>query len=391
MTRKFNNMKLCITKSQFGRSLTPGVAATLVGTFLLGLESKANGAPVEKPSNHDPKPTVLAIQESSFTLNGQPTFLLGISEYAILGAPEEFIRQDLDDLQRLGFNWLRLWVTWKSFDRDVSAVDAQGKPREPYLSKLQWVVAECDRRGLVVDVTLTRGNVSPDAISDGRIPNLPAHRRAVETLIDAIKDHRNWYLDLANERDVRDDRHVPVAELEQLRELVRRLDPDRLVTASFGGHDLSKSDLRDSLLTVGLDFVSPHRPRNPGSPAETERQTLKILGMMKELGRVAPVHYQEPFRRGYTSWQPSAADFLTDLRGALAGGAAGWCLHNGDERGTTENRPRRSFDLHAQRLFDQLDEQERIAVDRAAQEVSRFLGLKARGNPPSPEGPSDRP
>ncbi len=26
-----------------------------------------------------------------------------------------------------------------------------------------------------------------------------------------------------------------------------------------------------------------------------------------------------------------AADFLTDLRGAVAGGAAGWCLHNGSQ------------------------------------------------------------
>jgi hypothetical protein len=27
------------------------------------------------------------------------------------------------------------------------------------------------------------------------------------------------------------------------------------------------------------------------------------------------VHYQEPFRQGYGSWEPKAADFLTDLRG----------------------------------------------------------------------------
>ena len=43
----------------------------------------------------------------------------------------------------------------------------------------------------------------------GAIPNLEAHRRAVETLVAALKEHRNWYLDLANERDVRDARYVP--------------------------------------------------------------------------------------------------------------------------------------------------------------------------------------
>jgi len=44
--------------------------------------------------------------------------------------------------------------------------------------------------------------------------------------------------------------------------LVRRFDRSRLVTASFGGHDLSEQDVRDALLTEGLDFLTPHRPRN---------------------------------------------------------------------------------------------------------------------------------
>ena len=87
---------------------------------------------------------------------------------------------------------------------------------------------------------------------------------------------RNWYLDLANERDVRDERYVPAAELKTLRELVRRLDPLRLVTASLGGHDLDEQDLRESLLTAGLDFLTPHRPRNPASPGQTRSQDPAI-------------------------------------------------------------------------------------------------------------------
>lgn len=87
---------------------------------------------------------------------------------------------------------------------------------------------------------------------------------------------------------------------------------------------------------------------------------------MRAFGRLAPVHYQEPFRRGYGRWEPSAADFLADLRGAAAGGAAGWCLHNGSSRGSAGERPRRSFDLHDRRLFDQLDTEKRIVIERAA-------------------------
>ncbi len=257
----------------------------------------------------------------------------------------------------------RVWATWAAFDHDVSAVDANGQRREPFLSKLQWLVAECDRRGLVVDVTLTR--------NAERLADLESHQRAVEVIVQALKPHSNWYLDLANERDVRDDRYVSAAELKRLRELVCRLDPERLVTASFGGHDLSEEDMRESLLTIGLDFLSPHRPRNAASPSQTEERTRGCLTLIKKLGRLVPVHYQEPFRRGYGRWEPATADFLTDLRGSLAGGAAGWCFHNGGQRTSPDNQPRRSFDMRQQRLFDQLDEEERKVVEAVAPELRR--------------------
>jgi hypothetical protein len=61
-----------------------------------------------------------------------------------------------------------------------------------------------------------------------------------------------------------------------------------------------------------------------------------------------------------------------DLRGAYTGGAAGWCLHNGQQKTTTENQPRRSFDLRSRRLFDQLDEVE-LQVVRQAKEVLQDL------------------
>jgi len=307
--------------------------------------------------------TLLAIEGTRFTLNGKPVFLLGFSYYAGLGASEEFIRRDLEDFQKHGFNWLRVWATWGAFGNDVSALDAQGQTRLPFFSRLQWLVAECDRRGMVVDVTLTRGK------EVGVLPDFDAHRRVVEVLVETLKPYRNWYLDLANERDVRDARYVNAAELRHLRDRVRQVDPQRLVTASFGGHDLSIEDVRESLVTIGADFLSPHRPRSPESPGQTETRTRECLKLMKEIGRVVPVHHQEPFRRGYQPWEPTAADFLTDLRGAVAGGAAGWCFHNGTQRNAPDQQPRRSFDLRSRRLFDQLDDQERKVVAEAAQVV----------------------
>jgi hypothetical protein len=304
--------------------------------------------------------TLLGIRGGELTLNGKSTFLLGFSYYGALGAHQDTVRRDLNDAQRLGFNWLRVWGTWNAFDRNISAVGADGAPREPFLGKLKWLVAECDRRGLVVDVTLTRG----EALRD-----FAAHQQAVETLVEALKTHRKWFLDLANEHDVHDARFVSDAELKRLRDLVRRLDPRRLVTASFGGHDLTADDVRASLLTIGLDFLTPHRPQTAQTPRETEARTRALRAAMHELGCAAPILYQEPFRRGYSGWEPRAEDFLNDLHGAIVGGAAGWCFHNGQQGDSADKRPRRSFDLRNGRLFDQLDAVEQKVVQQAATEL----------------------
>jgi len=314
--------------------------------------------------------TELGVEGTRFTLDGEPTFLLGISYYGALGAPEAFVRRDLADMERLGVNWIRVWATWAAFENDVTAFDDQGEPREPYFSRLEWLVAECDRRGTVVDVTLTRGN---RVVGKPRIRSLESHRRAVETVVSRLKPYRNWYLDLANERNIRDKRFVGFDELVELRAAARRVDPKRLVTASHAG-DVPSDDLEAYLKRVRVDFLSPHRPRNARSPRQTEERSRRYLAEMAKLGRVVPLHYQEPFRRGFTrGWEPTADDYVTDARAAVAGGAAGWCLHNGDQRHVPDQKPRRSFDMRKERLFGQLDEVERRALDRL---YKRFSGSK---------------
>jgi len=301
--------------------------------------------------------TKLGVEGTRFTINGEPTFLLGISFYGALGASKEFILKDLDDMQRYGFNWIRVWATWSAFGNDVSAVDPDdGRPREPYLGKLRWLIEECDRRGMVVDVTLSRGN---GITGPPRLQNLESLSRAVRTLLEELKPYRNWYLDMANERNIRDKRYVPFEELVELRKLAKKLDPDRLITASYSG-DIDEDDLRRYLLEVKVDFISPHRPRNDRSPSQTADRTRGYIKLMKEIGRVVPVHYQEPFRRGFSPnrWEPKAEDFLRDLKGAKDGGAAGWCFHNGDQKNRPEGKPRRSFDMRGKRLFEQLDGEE---------------------------------
>ena len=144
------------------------------------------------------------------------------------------------------------------------------------------------------------------------------------------------------------------------------MDAGRLVTAS-AGNDIGREDLREYLQTVEVDFLCPHRPREAGSAAQTEAKSREYFRWMSELGRVVPLLYQEPFRRDYGKWQPAADDFVADARGALAGGAAGWCLHNGSPKGPADGRPGRSFDLHERRLFEQLDAEELKAVQRVGE------------------------
>ena len=131
--------------------------------------------------------TTLGIQGSRFTLNGKPRFLLGISYYGGLGASEDAIRKDLDDIQKCGFNWLRVWATWAAFGNDVSAVEGDGRARESQLRKLQALVAECDRLGMVVDVTLSRGN---GVTGPPRLQTLESHRRAAVVLTASLQPWR---------------------------------------------------------------------------------------------------------------------------------------------------------------------------------------------------------
>jgi hypothetical protein len=335
-----------------GMNRLRAIPLPFVGLLLtLVMASRVAGAAVARAEG-----TILAIKDTQFTLDGQPAFLLGFSYYGGLGAPDEFVREDVADFHARGFNWLRVWATWAAFGEDVSAVTVEGKPRERYLGRLKSLVAQCDKLGMAVDITLTRGR---------QLPDIKAHRAAVETLVTELKTWRNWYLDLGNERDVNDARYVSSDEVKDLRAKVRALDPERLVTASFGGHDLTRDDVRAAVETAGLDFLTPHRPRTAKSPGETEAATRQTLSYATSLGHGVPVHYQEPFRRGYTVWQPSAADFLADLRGALAGGAAGWCFHNGSQRSTPGEQPRRSFDLRTKRLMGQLDGEDLKVVEGA--------------------------
>lgn len=298
----------------------------------------------------------LGLKQDQFTIDGKPVFLLGCSYYSGLGASEKTVHTDLDELHRRGFNWIRVFADWTAYNKDLSAVDvATGAPRQPYLERLMHLCDECDRRGMIVDVTLARGT---GANHEPCLRTLPIHRQAVETLVVALKSRRNWYLDLSNEQNIRDVRYTSIAELANLRDAAKKLDPHLLITASHGG-DASKEEIRAYLQKDHLDLVSIHRERDANAPAKAADATRQYKQWIQEIGPVVPLQYDEPFRRGYSDWEPMATDFVKDLQASRDAGAAGWCFHNGDSRRAPDRQPRRSFDLQSQSLFEQLDAQER--------------------------------
>ena len=155
--------------------------------------------------------------------------------------------------------------------------------------------------------------------------------------------------------------------MQKSRDAAKRIDPARFITASHAG-DISREELKEYLEKVRVDFISLHRPRDTDSPHQTEEKSKQYLSWIKEFGKSIPLHYQEPFRRGFTKgWDPNSSDFVTDARAALNSGAAGWCLHNGDSRHAPGGKPRRSFDMREHRLFDQLDTEEKKALRRLAE------------------------
>lgn len=304
-----------------------------------------------------PSPAVeLGIKGEKFTLDGKPSFLLGISYYGGLASTGDNLRADLDDIRDHGFNWIRVWAVW----RNASAFDAAGQPAEPHFARLVNLVRECDKRGLIVDVTFAATEHSRRLSGQERFAT---QWKSIEATVKALRNQRNWYLDLANERNNPGTSHVPATVLRQWRDQAKKLYPSLLITASHW-NDIPMDRIGEYVDTIGVDFLSPHGDRLPEAVANRAQLTEQYRKALRDRKRVMPVMYQEPSRRDFidgkgNKWQPSGEDLITELKNSRQGGAAGWCLHNGDNHFAADRMPLRSFDLRTERLFPQFDAEER--------------------------------
>jgi len=298
-----------------------------------------------------------------FTIDGAPTYLLGVSYYGAqtISTPE-FVTQDLDDMVARGFNWIRVWSTWDATDTgsgDCSVLTPAGAVREPYMTRLKTLIAECNNRGMIVDVSMCRGSGGPN--------NLAEHLAYAQILATHLASYPNVYFDIANECDVQDSRYVPPSEITQIVARCKQYKPGVLCTASQGA--TSASDLYNKYIATGCDFMAPHLCRDQGCAAQTYGTVANFITWMGQYGRRMPVQLQEPFRRGYGSYNPVLNDFLTDCAGGKDAQAAGWCFHNGWNNGS---RPYRCFDMRdgEGRLFAQIDSEEWQVVNQVYGHIS---------------------
>ena len=147
---------------------------------------------------------------------------------------------------------------------------------EPYMEKLEWLIAECDCRGMVVDVTLTKGE---GRLGNAHLSALDKHARALETLTSQLKAWRNWYLDVANEHNIHSrslsTKFVSFGDARVLRDRVKKVDRKRLVTISYV-RDASKDEVRNYLFDVQVP-LGPARPA-PSFLRHAEAPTLRAIG-----------------------------------------------------------------------------------------------------------------
>jgi len=296
-----------------------------------------------------PNPT-LGISGTDFTLNNTKTFLTGFSYYGGLEIPIEQIKSDLSAMQAKGFNWFRLWILWNEWvPQNASLIDRSTGQFIPAMeAKMKALLNHAASLGMVVDMSGHYTNTGNTGLKNEQM-----YTDFWKAVTEKYKSYRNVYFDIANEHTVMDGRYVSPEAIKRIRNAIKAIDPNRIVTASCSNDPRAED----------LDFHAPHLARD----AQPWNDTLnKVPGLISQYK--LPVHLQEPFRNAYGGASYPFDTFCKDLKAAVSTKAAGWCFHT--EAG---------FNLAQTKFFDKLDAAEKDVVNRVAKECGPAV------TPPTPE------
>ena len=273
----------------------------------------------------------LSVSGTGFQLDGQSTFLVGISLFDALGSAPPSVA-DLNALQDWGVNTIRVWAHWQD-----PIYQADGTLSEAGRTRLLTLVKRLQGRRMVLELVLLR---------PGQMPGQPyavfssetARLRAVSETTTALREFRNVLFDLFNEHD-HGDGPISHQAARALRDAVKAADPARIVTiSSTGGHvgrgaELSKEEeqnLReeagDAPDAVHVDVVAPHFPRTDDWASATGARVRAVRAALDRMGRQIPIYLNEEQRTDPpVKIAPDA--YVRAITEARQSGAAGWVFN----------------------------------------------------------------
>jgi hypothetical protein len=283
----------------------------------------------------------IGVAGDKFTFDGKPRFLLGVSYFDA----RNWHASDLDEIHRLGYDSIRIWIDWA----DQGFFDSAGNWRAK--QTLLDFLAAANARELAVDVTVL--NSDPHTRDSFGVPQRP---KVVRSVFSALKGAPNAFYDMMNEHD-HNGTPASHAELKDLIAIAHLANPKALITVSsnedhlVGNDEKLRTDNIDGELDAGVAMLTPHLRRTPNWDEMTGIRVKLLKDYLQQVGRVMPVYLNEEARRGYRDFYPSAERLLHAAQAARDAGAAGYNFHTGA-----------CFNLRSGTLFDQLDPEEKKAI-----------------------------
>jgi hypothetical protein len=232
----------------------------------------------------------LTVSGTRFLLDGKPFPYTGISFFNAIYNPA-FNKSSADRVawmrkfEKYGINVLRIWSQWDNKRGFVNACPEcslyhpDGRLRMENVQRLKQILADADREGMVIELTL----FSQESWHDGIKLAPEAAERAIASLTRELTGSRNVAFQVWNEFSELVPEHVKT---------IKDNDPKRLVTNSPGG---GGTILGEPAQQKALDYLSPHTSRQSigktwlVAPAE-------IHYLLERYGK--PVVDDEPARNG---------------------------------------------------------------------------------------------
>ncbi|MGE5245744.1 MAG: cellulase family glycosylhydrolase [Betaproteobacteria bacterium] len=306
-------------------------------------------------------PPALGVSGTRLTLDGRPSFLLGVSLFDALGRTPVDDRT-LDALHGWGIRVVRVWAHWSDpvYDRN-GALTPDGRAR------LLALMDRLDARGMLLELVLLRPGQLPGQ-RFAVFASTAARVRAVEEIATTLKGRPNVLFDLYNEHD-HPDGPISHADARHLRDRVKAIDPARLVTISSTEYHLIGPDIRLGARgernlreevgrgpgEVAVDLLAAHLPGTPDWEVAEGPGVAALRGALARMGRPIPIYLNEQ-RRSAPGRVVETDAYFTACAGARKAGAAGWVFHTSA-----------GYQLAARPFLDALLPSERSALSRLAE------------------------